>query len=51
MTEYTIADMHDARLLLAGPDHWLVVDLVPDQPIRMSRYDDEAAARGAFTTN
>lgn len=48
MIEYTIADMRDAHLLLSGPDHWLIVDLVPDQPIRMERYDDEAAARAAF---
>ncbi|WP_367582264.1 hypothetical protein [Tsukamurella tyrosinosolvens] len=51
MIEYAIADMAGTRLLLVGPDHWLIVDLVPEQPIRMSRYEHEAAARDAFTTN
>ena len=46
--EYTVVDFHDTRLLVAGPDHWLILDLVPDEPIRMRRYESEAEARGAF---
>lgn len=50
--EYDIADYSDVtgRLLLVTTDHWLVLDPRPGEPIRMTRFDDETAARAAFTT-
>lgn len=51
MTDYDIAD-HDTttgRLLLTAPDHWMVVDLTPGAPIRMTRCATETEARTAFT--
>lgn len=44
-------DEQTGRLLLAGGGHWLVVDLVPGRPIRMTRADNEAAAWAAFAAS
>lgn len=55
MTHPTIAydvadyDPNTGRLLLSTSDHWLVLDPIPGEPIRMTRFDDETAARAAFT--
>ena len=48
MIEYTITAQNQTRLLLAGPDHWLIVDLIPDTPIRMTRADSQAEAYTIF---
>lgn len=47
---YTIVE-HDeqtGRLLLAAADHYLVVDLTPGAPIRMTRADTEAQAQTVY---
>ena len=49
ITEYDVRD-HDpgtGRLLLEAADHWLIVDLTPGQPIRMTTAT-ETEAREMF---
>jgi hypothetical protein len=48
MVEYEVQDFYDTHLLLSSTDHWLIVDLVPGDPIKMTRYEDESTARAAF---
>lgn len=42
-------DSVGGQLLLEATDHWIVLEPIPGEPIRMTRFDDETAARAAFT--